>query len=255
MSRLGGIWLAVILAAALALAGPSMAGEAYPPPGFVDAASVVPGLVVEMRYCGPHNFTGRPVPGYQAPRCLLTWPAARSLAKVQAELGPLGLGVKVYDCYRPQTAVNAFEAWARDLDDKLTQAEFYPTVPKAELFKRGYIAARSSHSRGSTVDLTIVPLPQPPQEKYAPGQKLVACTEPAGRRFRDNSLDMGTGFDCFSPMAHTANPRVGSQQRANRLLLVSLMAKHGFKNLDLEWWHYTLLDEPFPDTYFDFPVR
>ncbi len=249
------IWLTLLLTAALALAGPAAAKETYPPPGFVDAATVIPGLVLEMRYAGAHNFLGRPVKGYLAPRCLLTWPAARALAQVQAELKPMGLGLKVYDCYRPQRAVNHFVAWAKDLDDRLTQAEFYPTVPKAELFKRGYIAARSSHSRGSTVDLTVVPLPAPPQEKYTPGQKLAACTEPMGKRFGDNSLDMGTGFDCFSPLAHTASPKVGPSQRAHRLLLVSLMAKHGFVNYDLEWWHYTLADEPFPDTYFDFPIR
>ncbi|MBU1452541.1 MAG: M15 family metallopeptidase [Proteobacteria bacterium] len=248
----------VILATALALAlpGGSLAGQApAPPAGFVDAARVVPELVVEARYFGSHNFLGRPVRGYQAPVCLLTKQAAAALAKVQAELKPLGLGLKVYDCYRPGRAVAHFVAWAKNLDDRATQVEFYPTVAKKDLFAKGYIAERSSHSRGSTVDLTIIPLPPPAQETYQAGKNQRPCYKPAGQRFGDNSLDMGTGFDCFHPLAHTANPRVGPQQRANRLLLRSLMAKHGYVNYDLEWWHYTLAPEPYPNTYFDFPVR
>jgi D-alanyl-D-alanine dipeptidase len=187
--------------------------------------------------------------------CLLTRKAAAALDKVQAELRPLGLGLKVYDCYRPQRAVADFVAWAKDLDDRATQAEFYSTVDKKDLFAKGYIAERSSHSRGSTVDLTIIPLPAPPQDSYQPGKNLRPCFGPAAQRFGDNGLDMGTGFDCFHSLSHTANPQVGPQQRANRLLLRSLMARYGFKNYDLEWWHYTLADEPYPDIYFDFPVH
>ncbi|MCB2227561.1 MAG: M15 family metallopeptidase [Desulfarculaceae bacterium] len=243
----------LLIATLLFIAAPALA--AAPPQGLVDAASVVPGLVLDMRYAGPHNFVGRPVNGYQAPRCLLTPQAAQALAAVQAELKPLGLGIKVYDCYRPQRAVDHFVAWAKDLEDRLTQAEFYPTVPKDQLFKQGYIAQKSSHSRGSTVDLTVVPLPTPTQAAYRPGQKLSPCFAPAAQRFGDNGLDMGTGFDCFHALSHTANPAIDPQQRANRLLLKSLMERHGFVNFDLEWWHYTLKDEPFPQTYFDFPVR
>ena len=240
----------------LALASPCPAGDADTRPAdMVNAAQVVPGLVVEMRYFGEHNFLGRPVKGYQAPVCLLTRRAAAALAKVRDELKPLGLGLKVYDCYRPRQAVADFVAWAKDLDDRATQAEFYSTVDKKDLFAKGYIAERSSHSRGSTVDLTIIPLPAPPQEAYRPGRNPRPCFKPAAQRFGDNSLDMGTGFDCFHPLSHTANPQVKPQQRANRLLLKSLMAKYGFKNYELEWWHYTLADEPHPNTYFDFPVR
>lgn len=240
-----------LLVAAIFLCAPAHAL----PPGFVYAEDEVPGLVLEMRYAGEHNFLGRPVAGYLVPRCILTKQAARALARVQAELKPMGLGLKVYDCYRPQRAVDDFVAWAKDLNDRATMAEFYPTVPKAELFKRGYVAEKSSHSRGSTADLTIIPLPPPGQEAYRPGQKLVACYEPAARRFKDNSLDMGTGFDCFHALSHTANPAMGGQQRANRLLLKSLMEKHGFEHYPLEWWHFTLANEPHPDTYFDFVVQ
>jgi len=246
----------LILLALTPLSASSVETDPAPlPPGFVDAATMVPGLVLEMRYLGSHNFVGEPVHGYHASRCLLTVPAARALAAVQAELKPMGLGLKVYDCYRPQRAVDHFVDWAKDLDDKRTKAEFYPGVLKKDLFAEGYIAAKSSHSRGSTTDLTIIPLPPPTQTTYLPGQKLTSCSAPAGQRFGDNSLDMGAGFDCFDPLAHTANPSVGTQQRANRLLLKTLMHEHGFKNLDVEWWHYTLASEPFPNTYFDFPIR
>ncbi len=247
--------LPLVLALLLGLPALAPAAEPGRPADFVDAAQMIPGLVVEARYFDQHNFLGRPVKGYQAPLCLLTKQAATALAKVQAELKPLGLGLKVYDCYRPQRAVADFVAWAKDLNDRATQAEFYPTVDKKDLFAKGYIAERSSHSRGSTVDLTIIPLPAPPQDSYTPHQNLRPCFNPRSLRFGDNGLDMGTGFDCFHPLAHTANPKVPPQQRANRLLLKSLMAKHGFVNYDLEWWHYTLSPEPHPDTYYDFPVR
>jgi zinc D-Ala-D-Ala dipeptidase len=212
-------------------------------------------ILVEARYFGSHNFLGRPVAGYEAPLCLLTPEAARALAAVQAELKPFGMGLKTYDCYRPQQAVNHFVAWARDTTDTVMRAEFYPRVHKRDLFSDGYIAERSGHSRGSTVDLTIVVLPPLPQPVFVPGQPLTDCAEPVGRRFADNSIDMGTGFDCFDPLSHTANTAVGPVAARNRLLLRSLMEKHGFRNYTKEWWHFTLRDEPFPDTYFDLPVR
>jgi D-alanyl-D-alanine dipeptidase len=245
------VWAAAACCALLWLAPPAGAGEA---PELVDAARVVPGLVVEMRYFGHHNFVGRPVEGYEAPRCLLTRPAAEALAAVQAELGPLGLGLKVYDCYRPARAVAHFQRWARDLQDTAAKTAFYPTVDKSELFERGYVAERSSHSRGSTVDLTIVPLPPPDQPAWRPEDQS-PCHRPAAGRWPDNGLDMGGGFDCFHPVSHTASPEPAPQARANRLLLKTLMDRHGFANYELEWWHYTLRDEPYPDTYFDLPVR
>ena len=148
-----------------------------------------------------------------------------------------------------------FVRWAKDIGDTKTRKEFYPTVDKRNLFRDGYIAEKSGHSRGSTIDLTIVPVPVPAQEQYSPGQPLHACYLPAGKRFKDNSIDMGTGFDCFHELSHPGNLKVGLQQRNNRLLLKTLMDKHGFKNYDQEWWHFTLRDEPYPQTYFDFPVE
>jgi D-alanyl-D-alanine dipeptidase len=128
-------------------------------------------------------------------------------------------------------------------------------VEKSDLLKEGYVAAPSSHSRGSTVDLTIVPLPRSELDVYTPGQPLVACDEPVSRRFRDGSLDMGTGYDCFDPMAHLMASGLTGQQRANRMLLAALMEQAGFAGYRYEWWHFTLHDEPYPKTYFDFPVR
>jgi D-alanyl-D-alanine dipeptidase len=228
--------------------------RAVRPADFVDAASVVPGLQVDMRYAGAHNFIGRPVAGYEAPRCLLTSRAAHALAEVQRALQPMGLGLKVYDCYRPQRAADAMLAWSRDVDDQTMRDEFYREVDKSELFDKGYVAARSGHSRGSTVDLSIVELgsriPQPP-----PGAALRDCRAPAGSRYPDNSLDFGTGYDCFSVASHPASPLPSAQARANRLLLRMSMQRAGFAPLATEWWHFSLVDEPYPHTFFDFPVR
>lgn len=222
---------------------------------FVDVKKHIPSIVIDMRYYGPHNFIGRRVDGYNAPKCLLTIKAAQALAKAQADLEKFSFSLKIYDCYRPQRAVDHFVRWAKDIGDTSTKNEFYPTVDKKNLFRDGYIAAKSGHSRGSTVDLTIVPVPVPVQEEYRPGQELFACFLPEAKRFGDNSIDMGTGFDCFHALSHTANKDIGEKQRAARLLLKTLMEKHGFSNYEMEWWHFTLINEPYPDTYFDFAIE
>ena len=225
-----------------------------PPGAFVAIRDLAPGVIEEIRYKGRHNFVGRPIRGYREPICILTRRAARGVARVQRQLARHGLGLKIYDCYRPQRAVDHFVEWASDLDDRLMLREFYPRVPKTRLFADGYIAARSGHSRGSTIDLTIVRRPPGPQARYRRGQRLVPCFAPRTRRFRDNSIEMGTGYDCFDRRSHTLNPVIKGVARRNRLLLKRLMNRAGFKNLAEEWWHYTLRAEPFPDTYFDFPV-
>jgi D-alanyl-D-alanine dipeptidase len=225
------------------------------PEGFVDMKEVVPTIILDIRYFGAHNFVGERIDGYNAYKCILTRKAAEALARVQNELNEFSLSLKVYDCYRPQRAVNHFVRWAEDLHDAKTKKEFYPTVDKKYLFRDGYISDKSSHSRGSTVDVTIVPIPVPKQGIYVPGQVLYECYLPAERRFKDNSIDMGTGFDCFHELSHTESKQIGLQQRINRLLLKTLMEKHGFKNYDQEWWHFTLKNEPFPDIYFDFVIK
>jgi D-alanyl-D-alanine dipeptidase len=221
--------LGIVIAASWLLALTAKAQEM--PPAFVDAAAVVPGLVVDMRYFGSNNFVGRPIDGYERPRCLLTRRAAEALAKAQREIAERRLGLKVFDCYRPARAVRNFVRWARDIADTARKGEFYPEINKRDLFKEGYIASRSGHSRGSTVDLTIV------------------------QRADGRELDMGTGFDFFSVRSWPSSTAVAPAQRANRMLLADVMRHAGFRSLRKEWWHFTLRNEPFPDTYFDFVVR
>jgi zinc D-Ala-D-Ala dipeptidase len=207
------------------------AAQAQVPPGFVDAGALVDGLVVDMRYFGDKNFAGERIDGYERARCVLSAPAASALVTVQRDLAARGLGLKVFDCYRPQRAVAHFVRWAQRIDDVKRKREFYPDVDKRDLFKEGYIAERSGHSRGSTVDLTLV------------------------RRADGRELDMGSPFDFFSPKSWPSDMSVGAQAQANRALLAAAMTRGGFRPYDKEWWHFTLVDEPFPDTYFDFPVR
>lgn len=225
------------------------------PASFVNVKEIIPSIMLDLRYYSEHNFVGKRINGYQAEKCILTREAAEALKKVQGELLPFNFSLKIYDAYRPQRAVNHFVEWAKNLADTSMKREFYPTVEKKHLFRDGYIASKSSHSRGSTVDLTIVSLPLKSQEKYAKGDRLCECTKPANQRFGDNSLDMGTGYDCFDTRSWTADSRLNENQRANRLLLKTLMEKHGFKNYNKEWWHFTLRDEPFPETYFDFVIE
>ncbi|WP_329390389.1 M15 family metallopeptidase [Streptomyces sp. NBC_01716] len=224
------------------------------PEEFVALRTVAPTILHDIRYLTPHNFVGEPVDGYEQPLCVLTRPAARALQRAQWRLLRQGYSLKVYDCYRPQRAVDHFVSWAKDLADDRMKTEFYPRVDKSRLFTDGYIAEKSGHSRGSTVDLTIVELPVRPTRPYVPGEKLVPCYAPQGERFRDNSVDMGTGYDCFDTLSHTDDPRIKGKQRANRQLLKSTLADVGFTNLPEEWWHFTHKPELFPDTYFDFPV-
>ena len=251
--------LAALVGAAAVAAGtfaPSAAAQPNPtaPPDFVSLSDVDPTILLDIRYDTAHNFTGEPVDGYQAPMCILARPAAEALGRAQRALLEQGYSLKVYDCYRPQRAVDDFVAWAADPQDQSMKGEFYPWVDKSQLFADGYIAEQSGHSRGSTVDLTLVALPARPEPAYVPGEPLSACTAPAPRRFPDNTIDMGTGYDCFDPSAHTLNPRVQGEQLKNRLLLKDGLEAQGFENYENEWWHYTFKPETYPDTYFDFPV-
>lgn len=208
-----------------------VSGSAPLPEGFSYIGEVIPDIRLELRYFTQDNFIGVPIDGYLAPRGIMTTEAARALRKVQTELKPFGLGLKIFDAYRPQQAVDHFVRWAEDISDTLMKASYYPEVKKRNLFKEGYIAARSGHSRGSTVDLTVISL--------ADGVEL----------------DMGGSYDFFGVASWPDHPDLSPTQRSNRLLLRTLMTKHGFKPYDKEWWHFTLLDEPFPDTYFTFPVH
>lgn len=226
-----------------------------PPAGFTRLSDVAADIVQEIRYHGEHNFVGRPVTGYDVPECWLTVEAARALAKVQAQVKTNGYSLKVYDCYRPQRAVTDFVEWAKNPNDDVTRGEFYPRLAKDQLFPLGLIAAKSGHSRGSTVDVTLVPLGSKASPPWVVGDPIVDCAAPVGKRFADTSIDMGTGFDCFDPLAATASPDITAEQKDNRQLLLSAMQAAGFVNLPEEWWHYTLANEPFPETFFDSPIE
>ena len=240
-----------LLAVLLALAAPSL----EPPKGFVALDRVDPTILQDMRYFTQYNFVGRRIDGYREPVCILHRRAARALKRAQTALRPRGYTLKVYDCYRPQRAVDQFVRWAANpVDDKMKR-EFYPHVDKSQLFDRGYIARRSGHSRGSTVDLTLVELPAEEQPRWSRREfGLVPCTAPRRRRFPDNSVNMGTSYDCFDTRSLTFDSRIRGRARANRLLLKHLMEDTGFEYYANEWWHFTLRDERYPDSYFDFPV-
>lgn len=205
--------------------------QAQLPEGFVYIDEKIPGVVLDIRYAGTNNFTGKHVPGYKAEKAIISQEAARALLKVQQELIHKDYILKFFDAYRPQQAVNRFVEWARDTGDTLRKQEFYPEVAKTNLFEFGYIASKSGHTRGSTVDLTLV--------------DAETCKE----------VDMGGSYDFFGPRSHHDFHDLTPRQKENRELLRTVMIKHGFRPYSEEWWHYTLRNEPFPDKYFNFPVK
>ncbi|UED88181.1 M15 family metallopeptidase [Streptomyces profundus] len=200
------------------------------PDGFVALREVAPLIQQDIRYAGDDNFVGEPIDGYQEAECLLAEEAARALERVRAALADDGLGLRVYDCYRPQRAVDHFLRWAKDPDATERRADFYPEVPKDRLFDEGYLAARSGHSGGGTVDLTLL----------GPGGEAV---------------DMGTPFDFFDPASHPDSDAPDREQRRARERLRNAMDEEGFAPIDTEWWHFTYGQEPYPDEHFDFPVE
>jgi D-alanyl-D-alanine dipeptidase len=201
------------------------------PEGFVYITDVIPTALLEIRYYGENNFMGTRVDGYEAPTAILTAEAAAALKVAADILAEQGYQIKVFDAYRPQRAVNHFMRWAQDLDDQKMKEAFYPDVDKSLLFELGYIAEKSGHTRGSTVDLTLVYM--------ATGEEV----------------DMGSGFDLLGEISHHDTDLVGPAQLANRNILRAAMEAAGFIAYPKEWWHYTLADEPYPDTYFDFEVN
>lgn len=223
-------------------------------PGLVYLRDVEPGIRQDMRYAGPDNFTGHPLPGYGAAECLLQRPAAQALKRVQADLVRENLSLKVYDCYRPSRATTAMLRWARDPSATPDTSRFFPGLHKSELFARGYISPSSAHSRGVAVDLTIVPRSAPPPRPFEARARYGSCIAPASQRAPDDSLDMGTGFDCFDARSHSRNPTLTREQRAARETLRRAMARHGFKSYFREWWHFSY---PAADTgvAFDMPIR
>jgi len=238
--------------AATLLTAPSYARDMLPP-GFVYLRDVDASIAQDMRYATADNFTGRPLPGYGAAECVLRREAADALRRVQADLAKENLSLKVYDCYRPTRAVRAMAAWANDGDDSASTRRFYPELQKRNLFRLGYIAAQSKHSTGTTVDLTLIRKPAAAAAAFDPAARYGPCTGAAAKRAPDNSIDMGTGFDCFDLRSTSANREISSEQKRGRLTLATAMRKHGFANYFREWWHFSFTGAPDPRAY-DFAI-
>ena len=200
------------------------------PEGFVYLSDICPEAIEDIRYFTDNNFMGCPIDGYLAPRAILTEQAAKAVKKAAQKAKCNGMMLKIYDCYRPQRAVDHFVRWAEDVQDQKNKALYYPDVNKADVFELGFIAKRSGHSRGSTVDLTLV--------------------DESGQE-----LDMGGRFDYFGELSHPDYTGVSTEQFQNRMLLREIMVSSGFVPLKEEWWHFTLKNEPFADRYFDFEVK
>ncbi|HQE05390.1 MAG: M15 family metallopeptidase [Tepidanaerobacteraceae bacterium] len=201
------------------------------PDGFVYVTDVIPTAQLEIRYFSEDNFVGAVIDGYEAPKAILTVEAAEALKKAADILEEQGYYIKIFDAYRPQRAVDHFVRWSKDLDDTKMKEKYYPDLDKSVLFELGYIAEKSGHSRGSTVDLTLV--------EISSGKEL----------------DMGSGFDFFGDISNHGTHLITPEQEKNRNILRDAMVEAGFKVYPEEWWHYTLENEPYPDTYFDFPVK
>ena len=199
--------------------------------GFVSVGEVIPDVLLDIRYFSSFNFIGKRIDGYEEPAAILTREAAQALKEASREAMEQGFRLKMYDAYRPQKAVDHFVRWAKDPEDIRMKAFFYPDLEKTEIIPQGYIAEHSGHSRGSTVDLTLFDM----------------ATQ--------QDVDMGGTFDFFGELSHPDYSGVSEVQHANRMLLQSLMVKHGFRPLKTEWWHFILENEPWPDTYFTFSVR
>ncbi len=253
------IYFAAILAFAIAFSSCGKQERESASKGFVNIADVIPDVILEIRYYGTYNFVGTRIDGYEQPTAILSKEAADSLRAVSEDVKGLGYRLKIYDAYRPQRAVDHFVRWSQDPADTVMKRYFYPMLDKPVLFEQDYIMAKSGHTRGSTVDLTLFDMNS------------------------EKELDMGGTFDWFGQESHPdwcGDPETGTytgdtgkdseasgrrfpavpeelteEQFANRMILRSAMLRHGFKPLDSEWWHFTLKDEPYPDTYFNFPVR
>ena len=198
---------------------------------FVLLTDVVPDAIFEIRYYSTYNFVGDRIDGYEEPLAFMTKESAQALKEVSDDVKSQGYRLKIYDAYRPQKAVSHFVEWAKDIDDTRMKPYFYPDLNKDQLFPQGYIAEHSGHSRGSTVDLTLFDMET------------------------EKEVDMGGTFDFFGEISHPDYKGITEEQYANRMILRKAMTDHGFKPLPEEWWHFTLENEPYPDTYFTFPVN
>lgn len=216
------------------------------PPGFVYLQDISPTIKQDLRYASTDNFVGRAISGYKKNTCILTLRAAKQLMLVQQHLRAMDLSLKVYDCYRPTRAVKDFVQWSHT-DNVKMKDQYYPRESKRRLFQRGYIAEYSGHSRGSTVDLTIV------HQGSVAGGHAKACYR--RHRQRDNSIEMGSNFDCLDRISHVNNRTISQEAKKNRRFLQRLMREAGFQSYPKEWWHFSLKNEAYPRRYFNFPIQ
>jgi D-alanyl-D-alanine dipeptidase len=223
------------------------------PAGFVYLRNVDPTIAQDIRYASSNNFVGRPLPGYEAAECVVRQEVAAALKRVQASLAGSGLSLKVYDCYRPTRAVHAMAAWAHDGRSGAPTKRFFPQLQKSSLFALGYISPHSQHSTGIAVDLTLIPAASGPVADFDPKASYGACTAPNAERSPDNSVDMGTGYDCFDNRSHTASGGLTAEQRRWRNTLLDAMRRQGFYNYHREWWHFSYSGSHRGAS--DFPIR
>ncbi len=236
---------------AFSIANTSLATEL--PKDFIYLKDIDPTIIENLRYFSNENFIGRKIDGYKANRVILTYKAAIALVKVQQELLKEGYSLVIYDAYRPQRAVNVFMKWSKDSDDQIAKEKYYPDINKADVFKLGYVAEKSGHSRGSTIDLSIIKIgdslkPITLQKRQLKNGSIIPFLD-------DGTVDMCSSFDLFGEASHHDNNLIETECLDRRNHLRGIMKKNGFNDYQEEWWHYTLKDEPFPDTYFDFVVE
>lgn len=238
--------------AAFATGDLASAQSAKLPADFIYLRDIDPTIIQDIRYATTNNFVGRVLSGYEAGECIVTRSVGTALKRVQQDLKPRRLSLKMYDCYRPQRAVEDMYTWAQDGRETPAQRHYNPQMSKADLFRLGYIARHSGHSTGKAVDLTLVQLPVAAMPPFDPKANYADCTGPQNLRAPDSSVDMGAGYDCSDEKAHTGSKGITAQQRKWRDALVSAMSKQGFVNYRLEWWHFSL---PGPgNVAHDFPV-
>jgi zinc D-Ala-D-Ala dipeptidase len=238
--------------AAVALAAGPVKSEGALPDNLVYLRDIDPTIAQDIRYASSNNFVGRPLDGYEAPECILRRDVAKALAQVQKDLAAANLGLKVYDCYRPTRAVQTMARWANDGRPGGATKRFYPKLQKNTLFGLGYIASRSAHSTGTAIDLTIIDRPPAKVAPFDPAATYGACTDPVEKRSPDDSLDMGTGYDCFDVTSWTWSGGISPEQHARRMQFLSAMRRRGFSNYQREWWHFTY---GAPYAYYDVPIR
>jgi D-alanyl-D-alanine dipeptidase len=243
-------WFALILSAALAVTSPACAQRL--PGGFVRLQDIDPTILQDIRYAGANNFVGRPLAGYDDPECVVKREVGLALKRVQQQLSPQKLSLKMLDCYRPQRAVHDMVLWAQNGRQTPAERRYNPAFGKADLFRLGYIAEHSGHSTGAAVDLTLVDLGADNSGKFDPNKAYADCTAPASARVPEGSVDMGTGYDCSDLKAHTAAAAITPAQRRWRNLLLAAMTRQGFVNYSKEWWHFSLPGAAGPA--YDFPI-